>query len=273
MRRIALVCQKGGVGKSTCATALAVGMARRGRRVLVVDVDQQANASWTLLGGVEAEAPTLAAVLSRQAAAVEAIRPTRIPGLDLLPADEELGGVNVLLAQELGRDTRLRSSLAPLDGRYDVVLLDTGPQFTTLLANVLVYAREVIVPVDTGVYAAMGLVSLMGTLEEVREAYGTDAHLAGLVVGKVQRNGVARDVEAELRARFGDRVFKATIPLSVKVEEAHSRGLTVLEHSPKSPAAAAFESLVEEVLEHGDRAEERGGAEAERRPGTGGRAA
>jgi chromosome partitioning protein len=273
MRRIALVCQKGGVGKSTCATALAVGMARRGHRVLVVDVDQQANASWTLLGGTEVEAPSLAAVLMRQASAEEAIRSTRVEGLDLLPANEELGGVNVLLAQELGRDTRLRSTLAPLEGRYDVVLLDTGPQFTTLLANVLVYAHEVIVPVDAGVYAALGLVSLMGTLEEVREAYGTDAHLAGLVMGKVQRNGVARDVEAELRSRFGDRVFKATIPLSVKVEEAHSRGLTVLEHAPKSPAAVAFESLVEEILGHGDRAEERGGSEAERRPRTGGHAA
>jgi chromosome partitioning protein len=248
-------------------------MARRGLSVLAVDCDQQANASWTLLGGASAAEPTLAAVLMRQASVEDAIRETRISGLDLLPADESLGGVNVLLAQELGRDTRLRSAMTPVEGRYDVVILDTGPQFTTLLANALVYAREIIVPVDAGVYAALGLVSLMDTLAEVREAYGTEAHLAGLIMGKVQRNGVARDVEAELRTRFGDRVYRTKIPLSVKVEEAHSRGLTVLEHAPKSAAAIAFDALVTEVLDYGRGTQERGGDAVQRRAGEGGRAA
>jgi len=267
MRRIALVCEKGGSGKTTTATALAVGLARRGHRTLLLDADQQANASWTLLGGQGAHPPTLAAVLMRQASVDEAIRPTGTPGLDLLPADASLGGVNVALAQELGRDTRLRSALAPIEGRYDYVLVDTGPTFTTILANVLVYAAEVIVPLDPGIYAMLGLVQLQETIAEVREAYGNHAlHLAGLALTKVTRNNVSRDVEAELRRRFGDLVFSAVVPLSSKIEEAHSRGTTVMDYAPKSAGALAYTQLVEEIVAHG-RAQDRSGSKAVGSPG------
>jgi chromosome partitioning protein len=260
MRRIALVCEKGGTGKTTSATALAVGLARAGHRTLLVDADQQANSSWTLNGGQGAAPPTLASVLTREASAVEAIRATTTPNLDLLPADSSLGGVNVALAQELGRDTRLRSALAPIEGQYDFVLVDTGPQFNTLLANVLVWAVEVIVPLDLGVYAVLGLVQLQDTISEVREAYGNDAlHVAGLILTKVSRNNVARDVETELRSRFGDVVFKTTVPLSVKIDEAHSRGMTVLDHAPKSAGALAYLQLVEEIVNHGQSKQRSGG--------------
>jgi chromosome partitioning protein len=266
MRKIALVCEKGGTGKTTTATALAVGLARRGSRVLLIDADQQSNASWTIGGGQGAEPPTLAAVLTRRASAVEAIRGTSTPGLDLLPADQELGGVNVALAQELGRDTRLRSALAPIDGDYDFVLIDTGPVFNTILANVLVYAVEVVTPLDPGVYAVLGLVQLEATIAEVREAYNDKLRLAGLVLTKVSRNNVSRDVEAELRAKYGELVYKAVIPASAKVEEAHSRGLVVSDFSPKSAAAVAYAELVEEVI-NGGRTKERSGVKTVRGPG------
>jgi chromosome partitioning protein len=257
MRRIALVCEKGGTGKTTTATALAVGLARRGLHTLLIDSDQQANSSWTLSGGQGANSPSLAAVLMRQSSAVEAIRPTSTPGLDLLPADLTLGGVNVALAQEFGRDTRLRSALAPLEGQYDYVLIDTGPAFNTIAANVLVYAAEVIVPLDPGMFAVLGLVQLETTIKEVREAYGTNLRLSGLVLTKCTRNNVSRDVENGLRARFGALVFKTTIPQSAKVEEAHSHGLTVLDHSPKSAAALAYGQLAEEII-HGREKRSRG---------------
>ena len=267
MRRIALVCEKGGTGKTSTATALAVGLARRGHRTLVVDADQQSNASWTLSGGQGADPPTLTAVLTRQVSVDEAIRPTTTPGLDLLPADTSLAGVNVALAQELGRDTRLRSALASIEGRYDYVLIDTGPQFTTLLANVLVYVAEVIVPLDPGVYAMLGLVQLQETIAEVREAYSNHAlHLAGLLLTKVTRNNVSRDVEAELRSRFGDLVFNAVVPLSSKIEEAHSRGTTVMDYAPKSAGALAYAQFIEEIIAHG-RTQKRSGSQAVRGSG------
>jgi len=265
MRRIAVANLKGGTAKSTTATCLAVALARRGHRVLCVDTDAQANATWTLLGGQGAEPPTLAAVLTRQASAEEAIRPTATLGLDLLPADASLGGVNVALAQELARDTRLRSALAPLDGDYDFAIIDTPPTLSTLLVNALVAAHEVITPTDAGMYSTLGLVQLQEMLEEVREAYGNDRlHLAGLLLTRVARNSVARDVEASLRSSFGDRVFKATIPLTVQVEAAHTRAETIMTFAPKSPAALAYESLVDEVLSDGRHTEDGSGGASER---------
>jgi chromosome partitioning protein len=252
MRRIAFVNLKGGAAKTTSATALAVGLARRGQRTLLIDTDPSGNASWTVMGGQGAEGPTLAEVLTRRAAAEDAIRPTPTRGLDLLPADAELGGVNVALAQELGRDTRLRAALAALEDRYSFVVVDTGPSLTTLLVNALVAVAEVIVPLDAGVYAVLGLVELERVLAEIREAYNPALRLAGILLTKAARSNVARDVERELRARYGERVYEATIPHSAKVEESHSRGLTVLDHAPRSAPALAYLSLVSEVIAHGD---------------------
>lgn len=267
MRRIAVTNQKGGSGKTTTATALAVGLAMRGRRTLLVDLDGQANATWTLMGGQGAGGPTLADVLLRDATADEAIRPTATARLDILPADGSLNGVNVALVQELGRDTRLRSALAPLDDRWDVAIFDTGPSLNTVMANALVAAGEVVVPVDPGVYAMLGLVALQETIAEVRDAYGTDLRLRGLLLTRVQRNNVHRDVESELRSRFGELVFKTTIPMSAMVEAAATRGTTVLAHAPKSPAALAYDKLIEEIANE-RRAKDRGGVETVGRPGT-----
>ena len=170
-----------------------------------------------MLGGRGADRPTLADVLTRRADAEDAIRETTTPGLDLLPAAPSLSGVNVALVQEVGRDTRLRSALGPLDGRWDFVILDTSPTVTTVLANVLVYASEVLVPVDPGIFAMLGLVELERLIAEVRDAYGNqDLRLAGLLLAKVSRSNVARDVEAELRNRFGSLVYEVTIPISAK---------------------------------------------------------
>jgi chromosome partitioning protein len=138
-----------------------------------------------------------------------------------------------------------------LEDRYDVAIADTAPTLTTTLANALVWTEEVIVPLDPGVYAVLGLVQLQEIIEQVREAYGnTSLRLSGLLLTKGQRNNVARDVESELRSRFGPIVFKSTIPSSAVVEAAHSRGLTVLDHAPKSAPALAYLELVEEI-DHG----------------------
>jgi chromosome partitioning protein len=127
----------------------------------------------------------------------------------------------------------------------------------------------VIAPVDAGVYAMLGLVQLEEAITEVREAYGNDdLRLAGLLLTKVSRNNVARDVEAELRARFDKLVYKAVVPLSARIEEAHSRGTTVLTHAPKSAGALAYDQFVEEVI-NGGRTQKRSRSKTVGNPGTG----
>jgi chromosome partitioning protein len=267
MRRIVIASQKGGVAKSTTATCLAVGLARRGHSTLLIDADGQGSATFTAMRGAEVAGPTLADVLLRHALVDEAIRPTHTPGLDLLPADASLNGAAVALVQEVGRDARLRSAMASVEGRWDFVIVDTPPAFSTILANALVFGHEIIVPIDAAMYAMLGLAQLQATIGEVKEAYGNAAlHLAGLVLTRVARNNTTRDIEAGLRERFGDLVFKSVVPLSAKVEEACTRGLTVLEHAPKSPAAIAYDQLILEI-EHGGRAEVRGRGVGIGRPG------
>mgnify|MGYP001255377492 CR=1 FL=1 len=250
MRRIAFVNLKGGVGKSTCAATIAVGLAKRGRRVLLIDADAQGHATWTATRGQGADDPGLGDVLMRRAAVVDAIQSTPTDGLDVLPAGSTLGGASIALAQELGRDTRLRSALADLDG-YDEVLIDSGPSLTTATINVLVAAREVIAPVDAAMYAVLGLVDLRRVVEEIRDAYNPELRFGGLVLCKARKDATSRDVERQLRETFGELVYRTTIPLSAAVESAHARGLTILDHSPKSPAATAFEALIDEVLTNG----------------------
>ena len=182
-----------------------------------------------------------------------------VEGLDLLPADPSLGGVNVALAQELGRDTRLRSALSPLEGRYDYLLFDTGPAFSTILANVLVATAEVIVPLDPGVYAVLGLVELEGVIAEVREAYNPALRLAGLLLTKVARNNVCRDVEGGLRDRFGPLVFTRTIPLAPSSRRRHTRGRRSWTTPRSRPGRSPTRRSSEEVIAHG-RARAKSGA-------------
>jgi chromosome partitioning protein len=256
MRKIVAAALKGGTAKSSSVVSLAVGLASVGRRVLVIDCDPQGNASWILSGGKAPDGATLAEVLTREASAAEAIRATSVENLSLLPADVSLGAVNVQLANEPGRDARLRSSLATLGaGGYDFALLDTGPTVTTVWLNALVYADEVVAPIDVGVFSVLGLVELEGAINALRDAYNPALRLAGLILTRVQRNNLARDVERQLRERFGPLVFEQTIPLSVKFDEAHSRGETVMTYAPDSPGAAAYSAIVREIL-NGERAKE-----------------
>jgi chromosome partitioning protein len=248
MRSIAWLSEKGGTGKTTSALNSAVGLARRGRRVLLVDVDPQANSTLVLQQGGIAAPPTLADVLLGRADADAAIRPTRYEGLDLLPADVTLADANLVLAHELGRERRLRAALGAVEAAYDFVLLDTSPQRSLLNVNVLNYVQEVLVPVDPGLFSLSGLGQLQAAVAEVvRHLDNRRLRIAGLVLTRMQRNNVCRDVEARLRELFGDLVLATVIPHSIKLEEAHGRFVSVLDYAPRSAGARAYLELVAEI--------------------------
>jgi chromosome partitioning protein len=252
MRSMAWISEKGGTAKTTSAINTAVGLARSGYRVLLVDADPQANATLVLLNGEPAARPTLADVLVGGACAARSLRPTRTPALDLLPADVALADAGVALAAVVGREARLRAALVDVEANYDYVVLDTSPTRSVLTINVLAYAAEVLVPIEPGLFSLSGLGQLRGAIEDVRAYLGNPRlRIAGLVLTRTRNDGVSRDVEARLRDAFGDLVCRATIPTSVKVEEAHGRFLSVLDYAPRSKGARAYEALVAEIIDHG----------------------
>lgn len=253
LRTIAWMSEKGGTGKTTSAVNTAVALAKLGKRVLVVDADPQGNATMVLLGGKAPEGPTLFQVLIDDADAGDAIRGTGTAGLDLLPSDAQLAEANIALVNEPGRERRLRLAMRGVDDAYDFVIADTSPQRSLINANVMNYVAEVLAPVEPGIFSLAGLVSLETAIAQVVKYMDNQAlRLAGLVVTRTTHDNLSRDVEAQLRATFGALVFKATIPASTKIGEAHARYLAVQDYAPRSPGAKAYEALTLEILNHGE---------------------
>jgi chromosome partitioning protein len=254
MRSVAVTNLKGGSGKTTTALCLAAGLADRGCRVLLVDCDPQANATMTLLNGEPAEPPTLGHVLLGRASASEAIRPTRLDGLDILPADHQLADAALLLADQFGRERRLRTALHGLDG-YGRIVLDCPPELGLLTVNALNAVDGLVVPVDAGLYSIAGLARLHDVVEEVRRHLdNATLRIAGLVLTRTHRNRATADLERQLRAAYGPLVYRATVPHSVRVEEAHARNLTLVEFAPRSTPALAYDRLLSEVFGDVDQA-------------------
>jgi chromosome partitioning protein len=249
MRSIGLWQAKGGTGKTTTTINLAVGLARRGYRTLAIDADPQANLSMVLLQGEPAAPPTLGEVLLNQADAAEAIRPTHVEGLDVLPAGDALADVNLALAPEWGRERRLRVALEGVEPAYDFIVADTSPAQSLVNVNVLNWAGELLVPVDPRLFSLSGLARLRGDVEQVRRFLDNRRlRIGGIVLTRVQVTNLSRDVERQLRELFGPLVHRATIPTSTKVEEAHSRYQAVTDYAPRSPGAKAYDALIGEIL-------------------------
>jgi chromosome partitioning protein len=252
MRTIGVVNLKGGSGKTTTALCLAVGAAMRNLRVLLIDADPQSNASMILLDGKPAGEPTLAHVLLDQVEVREAIRTTRARGLDLLPADGKLADTALALVDQLGRERRLAVALRDVEEDYDLVIVDAAPQLSLVSINVLNAVGELLVPVDAGAFSVAGLGRLQESVDQVRRYLDNHAlRISGLVMTRTHANKATRDILGQLRAAYGSLVHQATIPHSVKVEEAHARCLTVLEFAPRSAPALAYDQLLTEILKDG----------------------
>lgn len=257
MRTIAVVAQKGGQLKTTSVINMAACLAGQGHRVLVIDTDTQANATYVLLRGSTARRPTLSDVLTGDAGAGDAIVPTGVEGVELIPAEPGLADVNVALAAEVGRERRLRAAMTELDQAFDVCLIDTGPTRSLLTTNVLNFAREVLVPIGPGLFGFLGLGQLQADMTLVRRFLENKAlTLAGVFLVLMERNNVCRDFERQIREMYGPLVLAATIPRSVKFEEANARQMTIFEHARLSPGALAYEALTGEVMSRGGEQQE-----------------
>ena len=251
MKIIAIANQKGGVGKTTTAINLSGALAYRGKKILLLDLDPQANAT-SGLGEEATSEGCMYLPLIGQARLEDNIIPTRIENLSLVPGDMDLAGVEIELAQMPDYLSRLRQLLVELEKThdYDYIILDTPPSLGILMTSALAAADEIVIPLQCEWFGLEGLAKIVHIIEHVREAgIGSPAILEGILMTMYDgRTNLSKQVVEEVQNYFPEQLYKAIIPRSIRIGEAPSYGLTIFEHDRGGAGAIAYEQFAEEFL-------------------------
>ena len=254
----AILNQKGGVGKTTTAINLGACMAADGKRVLIIDMDPQANCT-SGLGFASVDGKTVYDVLCDNVVVTEAILPTALDRLFLVPSTIDLAGAEVELVTVIARESRLRDALRPVLAGYDYVLLDTPPSLGLLTINCLAAANWALIPIQCEYYALQGLTQLRRTVQLVERHLNPGLRLMGVVLTMFDgRTKLSRQVAERVREHFGARVFETVIPRAVRLSEAPSYGQPIITYDPGSKGAEAYTEFAKEVIRIGDEAQRPG---------------
>jgi chromosome partitioning protein len=248
---LAVANQKGGVGKTTTAVNLGASIADAGYATLLADLDPQCNA--TVAVGLPKDAePNVYDCLAGELTLDAAATPTAVDRLEVVPSTPELAGANVELPRLAGSETILRDRLGAVRERYLFTLLDCPPSLGPLTVNALVAADKVIVPVQTEYFALEGLAQLLDTLSLIQRELNPRLTVAGMILTMHDgRTRLARDVEREVRTHFPELVFDTVVPRNVRLGEAPSFGVPIIQHAPQSAGSAAYLRLAKEVAARG----------------------
>jgi chromosome partitioning protein len=250
MKILAITNQKGGVGKTTTCVNLAASLATQGKRVMLIDLDPQGNA--TTGSGIDKAhlKHSIYHVLIGEKTLKEVIVKSEKGGFDIAPSNRELAGAEVELVNELARETRLKAAIGKLNNDYDVVLLDCPPALNLVTVNALTAANAVMIPMQCEYYALEGLSDLVNTIKKVRAHLNPTLEIEGLLRTLFDnRNMLAQQVSAQLISHFGEKVYKTVIPRNIRLAEAPSYGVPVLSYDKTSKGALAYLELAQEITD------------------------
>jgi chromosome partitioning protein len=257
-KTIAIVNQKGGVAKTTTSINLAAAFTLMKRKVLLIDLDPQGNA--TVGSGIDKNAFVSAVqhILLNETEITSAILPTAC-GYDILPTNHELIVAEVQLLQMTQRELQLKQAIARIIERYDYVLIDCPPSLNILTVNALAAANSVLIPIQCEYFALEGLTGLLSTIEQIQSTINPALHIEGLLRTMYDgRNRLALDVSAQLLQHFPGRVYRTVIPRNVRLAEAPSHGMSIFQYDEKSQGAVAYLALAGEMLQRVDEAKQIG---------------
>jgi chromosome partitioning protein len=247
MAIVSVINQKGGVAKTTTSINVAAGWARLGKKVLLIDLDPQASATRSIFGDRDFEF-TMFDVMMGQHKIEDAIVPSEVFGIDVIPSEVLLSGIDVQLAAHFGRERILRRKLDFIADRYDSIIIDCSPSLGLMTINALMASKDIIIPICPEYFSLKGIDLILETLQNIRTGLGYTIGVRGVVITRFRNRIVAREVIQQVRDKYGLKVYDNYIPDNIAVEEAHHKHCPVYTHAPKCPAALAYGELSKELL-------------------------
>jgi len=245
---IALANQKGGVGKTTTAVNLGAGLANLGSHVLLVDIDAQGNATSGVGIAKSSISKDIYDVLVNEEPIADVILHTKHQNLDIVPATIQLSGAEIELTAQIARETRLLDAIKTIQDQYDFILVDCPPSLGLLTINAFTASNSILIPVQSEYYALEGLSQLLNTIQLVRKHFNPNLKIEGVLLTMYDaRTNLGKQVNEEVKKYFKDNVYKTIIPRNVRLSEAPSHGLPIMDYDPKSTGAKVYSQLAKEV--------------------------
>ncbi len=249
MAIISVINQKGGVAKTTTSLNVAASWAKQGKNVLLIDLDPQASATRSIFGDQDFDKTIYDVIINRVTPEETVVRSENF-GIDVIPSEIMLSGVDIQIAAHFGRERVLKKKLESIKKKYDAILIDCPPSLGLLTINALMASRDIVIPICPEYFSAKGIDLILETLKNLQTGLGHRVGVRGIVITRYKDRKIAREVIEKIKAEYGVRIFDEYIPDNIAVEEAHHQHLPVVTYSPESRASQAYMTLSSELWEN-----------------------